>query len=217
MSDEDEKLDPALEEVVRAARGIPPAPGKARVRARLDVALPAPLPAPVATGIPKLAATFLLGGAVGAAVLYAVLPAKEIVRVVEVVLATPDAAAPVISASVAPPVVIAPVPSVSVPVRLPAPSASVRTGSDLDAERILLDPGRTALGRHEGQRALEAVRAHEKRFPNGALVEEREAIAVQALVLVGRKDEAAARGARFLTRYPGSVLRPVVESALQAP
>jgi hypothetical protein len=85
----------------------------------------------------------------------------------------------------------------------------------LAAERALLDPARTALGRGDGASALDAVHKHEARFANGKLAEEREAIAVQALVVLHRSDEARARAARFQQRYPGSVLAPSVAAALE--
>lgn len=60
------------------------------------------------------------------------------------------------------------------------------------------------------------MRKHETAFRSGALAEERETIAVQALVQGKRKEEARARGERFLVRYPGSVLAPTVKAALEA-
>ena len=80
----------------------------------------------------------------------------------------------------------------------------------------MLDPARTALGRGDGASALLGVKKHEQRFPKGQLTEEREAIAVQALVALGRGDEARARGERFERTYPNSVLAPAVNAALDA-
>jgi hypothetical protein len=59
------------------------------------------------------------------------------------------------------------------------------------------------------------VNKHAARFPAGKLTEEREAIAVQALVVLHRTEEARARAARFQQRYPGSVLAPSVAAALE--
>lgn len=89
-------------------------------------------------------------------------------------------------------------------------------GDSLPRERALLDPARTALGRGDATSALEAVRRHEAQFAEGKLAEEREAIAVQALVLLHRGAEARARGLRFKQRYAGSVLAPAVDAALAA-
>ena len=101
----------------------------------------------------------------------------------------------------------------SAPTNAPAASAARASTSDLTAERSLLDVARTALGRGDFTNALASVDAHQKRFPKGALVEEREALAVQALAGAGRHDEARARSDRFARAFPGSILLPAVEAA----
>jgi hypothetical protein len=52
--------------------------------------------------------------------------------------------------------------------------------------------------------ALDLVREHELRFPFGALAQEREVIAIQALLRLARRSEAEARATRFRAQYPGS-------------
>jgi hypothetical protein len=79
----------------------------------------------------------------------------------------------------------------------------------------LLDVARTALANGESAPALAAVVKHEKEYPNGALVEEREALAIKALVLGGRYDEARTRGARYQRSFPNGLMQPAVESALR--
>jgi hypothetical protein len=79
----------------------------------------------------------------------------------------------------------------------------------------LIDAMRTALKGGDPAGALGFVTAHEKRFPSGAFVEEREAYAVQALARSGRSAEAKARGAKFRARYPQSLLLPIVDKALE--
>ncbi|MDB4936956.1 MAG: hypothetical protein JWP87_3928, partial [Labilithrix sp.] len=76
-----------------------------------------------------------------------------------------------------------------------------------------LDVARTALGRGDGPNALAACDDHARRFPRGALGEEREAIAVQALVLEQRTTDARARAERFRKRHPRSILLPAVLAA----
>jgi hypothetical protein len=61
---------------------------------------------------------------------------------------------------------------------------------------------------------MDAVDRHERQFPSGLLEEEREAMAVKALVLLGRAGDARSRAARFQARYPRSLLAPAVERAL---
>jgi hypothetical protein len=95
----------------------------------------------------------------------------------------------------------------------PSPASARPSTSDLTAERSLLDVARTALGRGDFANALVSADAHQKRFPKGALAEEREALAVQALAGAGRRDEARARAERFAKSFPGSILLPAVEAA----
>jgi hypothetical protein len=52
--------------------------------------------------------------------------------------------------------------------------------------------------------ALELAQQHELRYPSGALVQEREVIAIQALIQLARRAEAEARAARFRSRFAGS-------------
>jgi hypothetical protein len=59
-----------------------------------------------------------------------------------------------------------------------------------------------------------ACDAHSRKFPTGQLAEERESLAIRALVLLGRRDEAASRATQFKARYPNSLLSDVVDAAL---
>lgn len=52
--------------------------------------------------------------------------------------------------------------------------------------------------------ALSATEEHARRYPNGALLQEREFIAIQALVRLGRRSEAVTRAAQFRSRFPES-------------
>ncbi|HSO40592.1 MAG TPA: hypothetical protein VLT33_49030, partial [Labilithrix sp.] len=166
----------------------------------------------------RLAAAFAAGTVVGGAIVYAVLPPRIVETVVQIERAaplaspssSPAASAPLVQRSAAPPELD----DAAAPVTTPAGARPA--GDSLAAERALLDPARTALGRGDGASAMNAARKHEAAFRNGALTEEREAIAVQALVRLGRSEEARLRGERFLVRYPGSVLAPAVKAALEA-
>ena len=86
--------------------------------------------------------------------------------------------------------------------------------SNLDAEQKLLDAARNALTRGLAEAALGPIDRHARQYPKGILAEEREALAVNVLVTLGRHDEARDRGARFLRRYPDSLLRNSVEAAI---
>jgi outer membrane protein assembly factor BamD (BamD/ComL family) len=61
---------------------------------------------------------------------------------------------------------------------------------------------------------LRALDEHERTFPRGRLVEERQALRVQALVKAGRFDDARRSARRFHDAFPGSFLAPAVDAAL---
>ncbi|HEY8038519.1 MAG TPA: hypothetical protein VIF15_01945 [Polyangiaceae bacterium] len=240
MSDIDlTPLDEDVRALVEGARGTqaPPAGVKLRVLARVEAIVLPPLGGPGGGGggdgggaagaqagqgasiasqigwarraLP-LVASFLVGGAAGAvAMRVATPPPAPIVldapRVVYV-----DRPAPSASASPA-----ASTPAVEVARGVPS-AASSGTQGGVAAERALLDVARGALEREDGAAALAATREHERRFPAGMLVQEREAMAVRALVMLGRTGEARARAERFRARFPNSVLLPALESAVGA-
>jgi outer membrane protein assembly factor BamD (BamD/ComL family) len=87
----------------------------------------------------------------------------------------------------------------------------------LAGERALLDTAKTALGRRDYATALETLDRHAQKYPRAQLAEEREALAVQALVGLGRAADARARAERFKKAFPNSMLTPVVDAALHNP
>jgi hypothetical protein len=93
-----------------------------------------------------------------------------------------------------------------------APSAS----ASLAAERSLLDDARSALAKGDSTRALALTDAHVRRFVHPQLAEEREALAVQALVGDGRYDDARSRAAHFRTTWPSSLFLPAVDASLSS-
>ncbi|HEY8076140.1 MAG TPA: hypothetical protein VIF62_18570 [Labilithrix sp.] len=228
MSDRDpEPLPKDLADLLGPERKPGPAPGKERVRARVEATLfglpggggsgPSHATKPsAASGVSnalRAGAIFVAGSVVGGVAVFAFRPAR--VEVIERVVSAPSAPLAE-SVTVALPIATHPTES---PSASASPTASAPPSAPVDSlaqERTILDPARIAIGRGDGARALDAVHNHEARFPTGKLSEEREAIAVQALVLAHRDADARARGARFLARWPGSVLRPAVEAALAA-
>jgi hypothetical protein len=161
------------------------------------------------------AATFVLGGLAGAGI-HAIVqkpPAERIVYADRVVPGVPAVPAPPVVApvpSAVPTVDTSPTPRASS--HAPAPSAT----SSLAAERALLDDARGALGAGDAGKALALADEHGRRFPRAQLGEEREAIAIQALVALGRNDEARARAARFRAVAPNSLFMPAIDAALQS-
>lgn len=84
----------------------------------------------------------------------------------------------------------------------------------LASERALLDRAREQLVVGQPARALEMVESHRARFASGSLAEEREALAIIALIKQGARDQAAERAAQFKTTYPNSFLRKTIEAAM---
>lgn len=84
----------------------------------------------------------------------------------------------------------------------PVPARSAAPASPAD-EVKLLERAQDAL-RTRPDEALALCNDHARAYPNGMLAQEREVIAVEALVKTGRVDEARARAAKFKARWPGS-------------
>jgi hypothetical protein len=76
------------------------------------------------------------------------------------------------------------------------------------AELDLLHRAQAELGRRNFGAALALIAEHARRFPNGRLAEEREALRVRSLAASGRVDEARHAGVAFSDRFPRSVLVP---------
>jgi hypothetical protein len=98
-----------------------------------------------------------------------------------------------------------------------SPEAPAPSARGLGAERSLLDVARAALARGEAAEALAAVDRHSREYPDGVLVEEREALAIKALVALGRRDEARARAKRFEQRFPNGLMLRAVKGAIGDP
>jgi hypothetical protein len=185
-------------------------------------AAPGPLLAGVTSAkvLAVAAGIWLIGGATGAA-LYGALERQE-VHVVYV-------DRPVLSNSVGAAVTAAPsVPSATAETSNPAPGPAVDGGpkraaaasaaptSELSRERALLDLARANAARGEPARVLARTERHREQFPRGKLSEEREALAIRALLSLDRADEARARARAFRLSYPNSFLTPMIDSALSA-
>jgi len=172
------------------------------------------------------AGIWLIGGATGAA-LYGALHAPE-VRVVYVdrPAVANSVAAP--AASVPPPSAVVPTASAAVATSAFIPPdarvsskresrASASPTSDLARERALLDLARESAGHGEPAVVLAQTEQHRTQFPQGKLSEEREALAIRALLALGRAGEARDRARAFQLAHPNSMLLPVIDSALSAP
>jgi hypothetical protein len=96
----------------------------------------------------------------------------------------------------------------------PTPSNTAPGPSDLAGEQAQIDIARAALARGRPGDALRSLGEHQRIYPSGKLREEREALAVQALVQSGQKAAATSRAERFRRSFPNSFFGPVVEQAV---
>lgn len=125
--------------------------------------------------------------------------------------------------STPPPPIPEPTPEATSPPLPPAQVASARTAatasaradgspSTLARESEIIEKGRTALARGRAADALAAVDEHKRLFPRGRLGEEREELAIRALRVAGRADEANARAKEFVKSYPSSIYLGAIEA-----
>lgn len=94
----------------------------------------------------------------------------------------------------------------------PPPPKNAVASVDLQEVR-LIDAARRILV-SDATAALSLLQQHRERFPQGALTEEREVLAVESLLGLGRRDEARVRATAFLADFPTSVQRRRLEAAL---
>jgi outer membrane protein assembly factor BamD (BamD/ComL family) len=88
--------------------------------------------------------------------------------------------------------------------------APPRTGSasvDAEDEVAILGRAQRALVAGDAAAAIALAERHAQSFPTGLLVEEREAIAIEALTRLGRHELARSRFERFVAGFPRSGYR----------
>lgn len=121
-------------------------------------------------------------------------------------IVAPSASGPVAAATPAAPAEAAeapPTPSAE-EIAVPSPrSPSAPTRVDPVEEQRLVGLA-VAAKSAAPERALAICNEHARRFPAGELTQEREVIAIEALVALDRRAEAVARAARFERKFPGS-------------
>lgn len=238
-------LSPELEAFLDAERRYPDAPdaARARVLARVDATLatagatPAPAAAPAAApgiGAALLAkpvvlalATFSLGVLTGVGAQRWVGSPNVHVAGPTVPITRPSVSTFVAPLAPAPPAAILhePAPGATPSVAAPAGARSAgsrpsrrasRSLDELEAERIILQQARAQLAARDGRSALSTIEEHAREFPDGTLAEEREALAIRALLLTSRREDARARAGLFRRRHPQSIYLPAVEQALDS-
>lgn len=130
--------------------------------------------------------------------------------------AVPDEAVPA-SPTPASPAAVNPTPELP---RAPRASATETSAAPAEATRglaeqqALLDSARSLLRTGDPAGALDAVHRHNASFPRTMFQEEREALAIRALVALGRVAEARARTDVFARRYGSSLALPALQKAI---
>jgi hypothetical protein len=85
-----------------------------------------------------------------------------------------------------------------------AAAAAAERASRLREENRMLGEARDALRRGDAAGALARLEEVRARFPDGEMIQEREALAIDALYRTGQRAAASARAAAFLRAYPTS-------------
>lgn len=216
MIEEGPPLAPQVRVILARERPIPPLPAVVRARAvaaaRAALAfqtLPAPQSRAPAPWIRWAAAAALTVAATGATAAVAYHRHVEHLRATS---AQPRSAPPPIerasiAAAPAAPTVLAVAEATAVsPVE-----ESRRSKVAVPQEELrLLGQARTDVARDDFAAALRPIAEHARRFREGRLAEEREALRVKALAGLGRTGEARRAAAAFEDRFPRSVLLPAV-------
>jgi len=107
------------------------------------------------------------------------------------------------------------VPSIALPkaAAIASSPSSLPTVSPVAEETRLLRAASEALRADDPARALALLDEHGRRFPRGALAEERSVERVSALCKLGRVDEAHTEAERFLIATPDSPLAASVRAS----
>ena len=218
MSDEPRRLldDPEISELLRgdleAARnadvGYDAGAGLARLQAA--IALPPPAPAPTAGSAGAGKAALWWGaatiGIVGTAVIIAVsqpnAPKTPVPTAAPLVAPSSIPALPSVGVpDDVPTVDLSALPIEKAPMAMPSASAPMTAEERLRAEIKDLAEIRSAVGSNPSQGLERANQGHQK-FNGGMFYQEREALAISALVKLGRSAEARARAHQFLATFP---------------
>jgi hypothetical protein len=124
----------------------------------------------------------------------------------------PPSATVALDPPVAPVVSVDALPNAEVRKAPPVPSVAAAPLCD---DVALVDAADTSLRAGDPARALAITRDHERRCPTGALVQERERIAIEALIELGQSEQARARARGFTERFPSSPHVARIRQALE--
>jgi hypothetical protein len=207
---ESDDVDDEIRTLLRAAPVPRAMTGAERARSARSLARIAALPAAAGTlfWVKNVALAGVLGAMGGLAVSGAVVLAdrpEPASPAIPAALPAPRAPEPPATAvASAPPPPAEPEPAVAPRRPPPSVASSPRTADSLAEETAKLERARRALGSDPGG-ALALLDEHAAAFPSGKLGAERELLAIDALVRLGRRDEARVRARAMLARSPGGL------------
>jgi hypothetical protein len=225
MTRERPRVDAGLGSLLERGRILRPVPDlvRARALARARATVAAAAASPTDAAPPSPARVYRLRFAFAASLALAAGAAGAAIALVNGALHAPG------PAPVASPRTVAPVGSPAIdlattPGPAPAPPATVASSAAVAkrqrparpltpresyaAELELLQRAQAAYVGRSFSNALAVVAEHGRRFPNGRLAEEREALRVRSLAASGRTEEARRAAMTFVDRFPHSVLLP---------
>jgi hypothetical protein len=153
--------------------------------------------------------TILLGGAVG--VVLAIRPATA-PNVMPPTLTAASSPVSSVEPSSSPPPLVVP-PSVEASAAI-VPSTTVSTPAPRRSELAILGDAQRALRDGDAAAALAAAAEHKRLYAGGSFTQEREVIAIDALLRLGRRQEAEMRAASFRTAWPDSTHLRRIEKLL---
>jgi hypothetical protein len=222
-----------------AARQEPSPELSARMAAAIGVVAPGPAPSPEPA--PGMAGTGTLApkAAVGISSLWPWVSGLVIVAAAGAIVVTRPFGDKALSTSRPPTVVAARAPAASPPAKMagtkepesvPAPAtvgkaapnagaARARTAganatsSAISEQIALVDAASAAVSAGAGERALAVLREYQSKYPAGSFRPEVSALRIEALVLVGRREEAHSLAERFVTQYKGPLAERVARVA----
>jgi hypothetical protein len=218
-------LEQQVEEVIEQGRPVPPAPDvvRARLLARARAAVAASRAS--STPIPALSTPTAWRGrriAVAAGLLLVFVTAGAAASLYSRVARAPEfvptiwAPGPAAVRTSAPGVETAQAPEPGPSTRRQRPHRSLAPQESYAAELQLLQRAQSEYASHDFANALVLVAEHGRRFPNGRLAEEREALRVRSLAHAGRGDEARRALASFAKRFPHSAFLPRLQEAARS-
>jgi hypothetical protein len=227
--DQRQPLSPSVEALLDSVRDVDSAPEElrrrvlARARATASLSALAPRAKPSFGGLGlKLAAAFIVAATLVSAAALQFRETHKPAPVAPAPSALPHEA-PSVALPEAAPIAetVTPGPSANADESAsaqPPPTAPAHTARERYAlELKVLQPARAAVARGDFSAALSSIAEHQRRFPDGQLSEEREALRVQALSGLGRTEEATRAASAFRKRFPGSVLISRMQALRQAP